>query len=260
MKQPKIIDIKGIGPAWAKKLADNGVTDVAQVAEWTRDEIMHFDKLLGADGRIEKEHWVSQASLLLAESEGDGNGAITQPAATPEPSAPTAAASGPRSPGALEDMPREELISMIRALGEAPAAVQAPARAEAGNVRRRLNRNRDYADIHGSHYGAHHMQVVKDRAAGTTKALYFDSDGVEIPMTDDGHPVPGYDRWPIEGLENIRAIDWEDVHFINFLDGRADYPWNQVQEAIWHTYKKKIPSVKQAKAFLHGVFRSPIAN
>ncbi len=67
---PKVKDdvklIGGVGPALEKKLAEAGVTSLAQIAEWTDEDIATFDEKLNFKGRIEREEWVAQAKDLIA--------------------------------------------------------------------------------------------------------------------------------------------------------------------------------------------------
>ena len=66
---PAVVDdlklISGVGPALEKKLHDNGVTSLSQVAAWGPDDIASFDEKLSFHGRIEREDWIGQAKDLL---------------------------------------------------------------------------------------------------------------------------------------------------------------------------------------------------
>ena len=64
--------IRGIGPVNARKLADHGVTSFAQIAAWTKADIMAAEAYLEFDGRIEREDWMGQARDLAAGARGDG--------------------------------------------------------------------------------------------------------------------------------------------------------------------------------------------
>lgn len=57
--------IAGVGPALEKKLHDNGVTSLTQIAAWGPDDIAAFDEKLSFHGRIEREDWIGQAKDLL---------------------------------------------------------------------------------------------------------------------------------------------------------------------------------------------------
>ncbi|MEM6665070.1 MAG: 50S ribosomal protein L21 [Pseudomonadota bacterium] len=56
--------ISGVGPVLEKKLNALGITQFAQVAAFTADDIARVDEVLNFKGRIEREDWVSQAKTL----------------------------------------------------------------------------------------------------------------------------------------------------------------------------------------------------
>lgn len=57
--------IKGVGPKLRTMLTEQGVTQIAQIAEWTDADIDRIDALLGKfSGRIRRDDWVTQAKLL----------------------------------------------------------------------------------------------------------------------------------------------------------------------------------------------------
>lgn len=56
--------IKGIGPAMEKRLKAQGISRFAQIADWDAQAAAEMDEKLNARGRIEREHWVSQAKAL----------------------------------------------------------------------------------------------------------------------------------------------------------------------------------------------------
>ncbi|WP_439636686.1 helix-hairpin-helix domain-containing protein [Oceanicaulis sp.] len=58
--------IKGLGPKAAAKLSENGVTSLAQIANWTADDIARMDDVINGRGRIERDDWVGQAKALSA--------------------------------------------------------------------------------------------------------------------------------------------------------------------------------------------------
>jgi predicted flap endonuclease-1-like 5' DNA nuclease len=58
--------IKGLGPKAAAKLSENGVTSLAQIANWTADDVARMDDLINGRGRIERDDWVGQAKALSA--------------------------------------------------------------------------------------------------------------------------------------------------------------------------------------------------
>ncbi len=61
--------IKGLGPKLRTLLASLGVTQFAQIAAWTDEDVARIDAQLGAfAGRPTRDNWVEQARLL---SSGD---------------------------------------------------------------------------------------------------------------------------------------------------------------------------------------------
>ena len=58
--------IGGVGPALEKKLAEQGITSLKQIAELTDEEIKRLDGELKLRGRIEREEWIDQANELIA--------------------------------------------------------------------------------------------------------------------------------------------------------------------------------------------------
>ncbi len=67
---PEIVDdislIAGIGDEIAEKLAAEGVKSLAQIAEWTAEDIEDYTEKLSLGDRIKREEWVEQAKELLA--------------------------------------------------------------------------------------------------------------------------------------------------------------------------------------------------
>jgi NADH-quinone oxidoreductase subunit E len=62
--------IKGIGRVNEGKLHALGIFHFDQIAHWTRPEIRWVGTYLAFPGRIDREHWVSQAAALAAGGEG----------------------------------------------------------------------------------------------------------------------------------------------------------------------------------------------
>mgnify|MGYP002714491811 CR=1 FL=1 len=63
--------ILGVGPVLTEWLNDNGVTRFAQIAAWTEAEIAWVDENLeGFHGRVDRDRWVEQARVLVAERSG----------------------------------------------------------------------------------------------------------------------------------------------------------------------------------------------
>ncbi|HEX2842194.1 hypothetical protein [Hyphomicrobium sp.] len=57
--------IIGVDPRSEAALRANGVTLLAQIADWTDDDVAHFEALLWMPGRIARESWVEQARFLI---------------------------------------------------------------------------------------------------------------------------------------------------------------------------------------------------
>ncbi|WP_156823499.1 helix-hairpin-helix domain-containing protein [Woodsholea maritima] len=60
-----LTQIRGLGPKAAMALNEAGVKTLSQIAGWGAEDIDHFDRLIGARGRIEREDWVGQAKALI---------------------------------------------------------------------------------------------------------------------------------------------------------------------------------------------------
>ncbi len=58
--------ISGVGPVLEKKLNALGITQYAQVAAFTADDIAKVDDALSFKGRIERDDWLGQAAKLAA--------------------------------------------------------------------------------------------------------------------------------------------------------------------------------------------------
>jgi predicted flap endonuclease-1-like 5' DNA nuclease len=57
--------MKGVGPKLAALLADLGVTNYSQIAEWSGEDIAAIDPRLGVfQGRPTRDRWVEQAGFL----------------------------------------------------------------------------------------------------------------------------------------------------------------------------------------------------
>ncbi len=57
--------ISGVGPVLEKKLHAFGVTQYAQLAAFTKEDIDKLDEALSFKGRIERDDWVGQAKALM---------------------------------------------------------------------------------------------------------------------------------------------------------------------------------------------------
>jgi len=61
-----LTQIKGVGEELSKRLNKLGVTQFAQIVNFSDDELTKIDDVLNFKGRIERENWVGQAQDLMA--------------------------------------------------------------------------------------------------------------------------------------------------------------------------------------------------
>lgn len=60
-----LTQLNGVGPAFAKKLAEAGVTSFAQVATWTEADLERLDgEIAGLKAKAESGEWIAQAKEL----------------------------------------------------------------------------------------------------------------------------------------------------------------------------------------------------
>jgi large subunit ribosomal protein L21 len=60
-----LTQLNGVGPAYAKKLAEAGVTTFAQVAAWTEADLERLDgEIAGLKAKAESGEWIAQAKEL----------------------------------------------------------------------------------------------------------------------------------------------------------------------------------------------------
>ncbi|MGY6628092.1 MAG: 50S ribosomal protein L21 [Oceanicaulis sp.] len=60
-----LTQLNGVGPAFAKKLAEAGVTSFAQVAAWTQADLERLDgEIAGLKAKAESGEWIAQAKEL----------------------------------------------------------------------------------------------------------------------------------------------------------------------------------------------------
>ncbi|MGF1651018.1 MAG: hypothetical protein ACFCUN_11260 [Hyphomicrobiaceae bacterium] len=59
-------DIRQIDDELARRLGEAGVTQFAQIADWTSDDVARVDSDLALDGRISRENWIEQARILAS--------------------------------------------------------------------------------------------------------------------------------------------------------------------------------------------------
>jgi len=65
-KADDLTKISGIGPVFAKRLAEEGLTTYAQVAKLTKKRIAELDEKLDLKNNIENDDWPGQAKALMA--------------------------------------------------------------------------------------------------------------------------------------------------------------------------------------------------
>jgi predicted flap endonuclease-1-like 5' DNA nuclease len=56
--------IGGVTPEIEKLLNVQGISRYSQIAQWMANDIERFDRLLGHQGRIQRENWIEQAQIL----------------------------------------------------------------------------------------------------------------------------------------------------------------------------------------------------
>ncbi len=117
----------GVDPQSEALLRANGVTQLAQIAAWSADDVVWFEALLGTGGRIEREGWVAQALFLTGGA---------PPAPEPEPVRPgptEVVVEMPEPSSAAPSAPRSESYSGLRSvrsealIGDAPSYVSSGA-------------------------------------------------------------------------------------------------------------------------------------
>ncbi len=64
--QEDLTEIRGLGPKAAATLKAEGVTSIAQIADWTDEDVARFDQLINGRGRITRDEWVPQARAIIA--------------------------------------------------------------------------------------------------------------------------------------------------------------------------------------------------
>ena len=61
-----LTSIAGIGPNVAGRLAEIGVTKVADLSRWSAEDAAYVGERIGEPGRVEREMWIAQARLLAS--------------------------------------------------------------------------------------------------------------------------------------------------------------------------------------------------
>lgn len=234
--------ITGIGPAFAKKLEAEGV-GLRELADANDDDIDRWDAKLGLRGKPREQEWQRQAiEILTKQAEGEERGPMPIP---PAPALPQMQAQSNDAAALAKALGEIERLKDQLA-GSTPASGLRDAEPEAsfGRRPRRLNRNRKFSEVYGNddnHPGSAYMQMVDGRA------LYFDHHGVEVGEGLLGEPEP------------VRKVtDPEEVHFLNWMDSKVEYPLPLVIKAIRSRFggnAGNITTEKQARLFLHKQFR-----
>jgi NADH-quinone oxidoreductase subunit E len=82
--QPQGDDLKriaGIGPAFERALAKQGITSYAQIAAWAPEDVLRIAGVLNiSPRRIERDEWIQRARSLAGG--GDAQPSVAQPSAT----------------------------------------------------------------------------------------------------------------------------------------------------------------------------------
>jgi predicted flap endonuclease-1-like 5' DNA nuclease len=79
--------IKGIGPKNERILNALGVYHFTQIADWSPENVVWMGHHMAFPGRIEREHWISQAKLLAAGLDTEHSAAVKSGAVTIDDSA-----------------------------------------------------------------------------------------------------------------------------------------------------------------------------
>ncbi len=124
--------IDGINSEVEKLLNEQGVTRVAQIAGWTKEEQQRIDQLLGSMNRVKRERWVGQARRLSGFSEAPPEAAVSTSTDSQtveiEPSAPPHGPDGtdPVATAGIDDTADglSEPHSNVLPLGSVPAVAR----------------------------------------------------------------------------------------------------------------------------------------
>ncbi|MEW5422600.1 NADH-quinone oxidoreductase subunit NuoE [Amorphus sp. 3PC139-8] len=72
-KKDDLQRVSGIGPKIEQTLNELGVSEFAQIAAWTPENVAWVDTYLKFRGRIERENWIAQAKELASQGEPAGD-------------------------------------------------------------------------------------------------------------------------------------------------------------------------------------------
>lgn len=95
MSRDNLQRIAGINAEVERLLNVQGVTRYSQIASWSTSDTARFDRLLGFEGRIARENWMEQASILAKGEETAYARDLAGREASPVSSDPSAAAAVP---------------------------------------------------------------------------------------------------------------------------------------------------------------------
>src|SRR5262245_52920636 len=125
-------NIRGIDGATAASLGKLGITRYEQIAAWMRPDVERFELALGQKGRIARENWIEQASILAK-----GSATVyseRRAAGPPATAAPTADEGAPAAAAPDVSLPRPMSRVGVAAVVVAPPAERKPAPATAPMV------------------------------------------------------------------------------------------------------------------------------
>jgi hypothetical protein len=132
------------------------------------------------------------------------------------------------------------------------SAMQTPKKVVAKEKRLLLNPNRDFGETYGTDKdengnatGSFFSQIRNGRE------VHFNYEHVEIKPGEKSQPAPDSDE--VEGKHD--AVDFNDFHPINYLDGKVDYPFEFVRRAIQSRFGRAVKTERHAKAMLHEQLR-----
>lgn len=231
----RLTDIVGIAQKTADKLALEGVTTVQHIRDMAEEELDRLDAKLGLRGSPRLMKWRIQAETLLA------NQVEEAPTVSDGVSSPTEAVSD-----------KDEVIAKLSAkLAELSAAVKSGEAAVKLDLRRRLNRHRDYGEV----YGQHLDDSEKSTGAAFSQLrdgeeVFFNYQGLEIKLGETPDQVTDVDAEP----EYI-ARDFADFHPLNYLDEKATYDFDFVRRAVQSRFGRNVKTERHAKAMLHEQLR-----
>lgn len=64
-KPPDVLDIRGMTPELKRRLRSQGVSALADIANWRASDVKRLEALLGPSARISHDNWIEQAAMLV---------------------------------------------------------------------------------------------------------------------------------------------------------------------------------------------------